>query len=96
MNDFFNLFVGITTPGQRVALDSVDGDRIEVSTVYAHDINMYETALIDSDGAHPVERYDSEEEALEGHKKWMNSKVGDTVTKLGYGHLVDSKTIVLS
>lgn len=96
MNDFINLLTGLSTPGARVALDSVDGDRIEVSTVYAHDICMYETALCDSDGVHPVERYDSKEEALEGHKKWMNSKIGDTVTKLGYGDLVDSETIVLS
>lgn len=57
---------------------------ITVSTAYTSDCG-YETALIDDNGVHPVERYgDGRELAVEGHKRWVKvAKDGIEVTKLG-------------
>jgi len=43
---------------------------IIVSTAYSSD-EGYETALIDKKGAHPIERYENKEHAIEEHKKWV-------------------------
>jgi len=58
---------------------------IEVSTAFTYD-EGYETALIDKNGVHVVERYKDKETALEGHTKWMkfaDTGVGEVVTCLG-------------
>lgn len=59
-----------------------------VSTVNTPDMGL-ETAIVDKNGAHPVERYSSEESARLGHEKWVkfcedDSTLIKTVTKLGY------------
>ena len=63
-----------------------DNNGIGVSTVYTSDINEFETALLDSQGAHPVERYFNEKDAIDGHEKWAafaKSGNGKIITKLG-------------
>lgn len=73
--------------------DNVNG--IIVSTVITPDMG-WETALVDKNGAHPVERYETEEQAEAGHKKWMAlARTGTKVLKLGYGDVVDDVEITL-
>ena len=67
-----------------------------ISTVYTSD-EGYETAIIDENGTHPVERYSDIIEAKEGHQKWIKKakefKTGDEVIKLGWqsGLVEDNK-----
>ncbi len=42
----------------------------EISTMWTPD-EGYETAIIDENGAHPVERYKNVKKAVIGHKKWI-------------------------
>lgn len=84
---------------RKVARDELDNG-IVVSTAYSSD-EGYETALIDKEDAHPVERYAGKEEAIEGHGRWLefarNYSEGMEVTKLGWlGDLVEDEQIVLS
>jgi len=77
-----------------IARDEVNG--VIVSTVITNDRGP-ETAIIDRAGTHPVERYDTEDDAIKGHKKWV--KEAETITdviKLGYTSLVPSTLIHLS
>lgn len=71
---------------QQVARTSVGG--FVVSTVLSTD-RGYETAILDSQGAWPVERYETLEQAEKGHEEWCG-KIADlrTVSVLGYGELV--------
>lgn len=70
---------------RKVSRDELENG-LTVSTAYTSD-EGYETAILDSDGAHPVERYDTKEEAEEGHKKWMEKAKefndGREITVLG-------------
>jgi len=74
------------------------GSGIEVSTANTSD-EGYETALLDKNGTHPVERYITKDEAKKGHEKWLkfaHTANGKTVKKLGgLGGLVDDEDIVL-
>ena len=76
---------------RKVGRDEING--FTISTAFTSD-EGYETAIIDSNGVHPVERYERLNDAEEGHKRWYN-KMKDppkTVTELGgLGGLVDSK-----
>lgn len=73
---------------------------IGISTAYTSD-EGYETALIDSDGVHPVERYDNKEMAEIGHAKWLefaDDGNGKEIVKLGgsgIGGLAPDETITL-
>lgn len=87
---------------RNIAHDIVEG--IEVSTIWASDIEQFETAVWVSDETQghlrihpaPVERYDTEEAANEGHAKWMDLvKDANQVTMLGYGPLVDEEIVKL-
>ncbi|MFW9872524.1 MAG: hypothetical protein ACFFG0_05425 [Candidatus Thorarchaeota archaeon] len=63
-----------------------ENNGIGVSTAYTSD-EGYETALFDSNGVHPVERYGTKEKAEKGHKKWVDfAKEGNgkKVIKLGW------------
>lgn len=69
---------------------------IIVSTALTSDMG-YETAILDQNGVHPVERYSSKEKAELGHEKWVNDSPAMTaVTKLGYDDLVDNEEIEIS
>lgn len=70
---------------------------IIVSTVYTSD-EGYESALIDKNGVHPVERYSSQAEAILGHKKWVKfagEGVGKTIIKLGWSGMNMDEEIIL-
>lgn len=76
-----------------VGKNVVDG--LGVSTVLASDVG-YETAILDAERAHPVERYDSEEDAVAGHGAWCKRVKGlQKVTELGYGELVEDEIVEL-
>ena len=70
---------------------------VVVSTCYTKDMG-YETALLDTNGVHPVERYEDEAHAVLGHAKWCE-KVPDLnqVVKLGHPDLgAENETIIIS
>jgi len=79
----------------RKLVDKVRVGGLEVSTCWTDDMG-YETALSDINGTHPVERYQTKEEALLGHEKWTEkAKTTEKVIKLGYGDLIEDKEITL-
>lgn len=73
-----------------------DNSGIGVSTVYTSD-EGYETALLDANGTHPVERYPNRYQAEEGHRKWVKlSTKRKKVKELGsFGGLVEDRWILL-
>lgn len=79
---------------RKVGRTKVNG--VTVSTAYTSD-EGYETAILDANGVHPVERYYGKAEAEAGHAKWCKeAETVETVTKLGvFGGLVDDKVIVI-
>ena len=94
--NLFSLFPFGALSAEPIARDTLDNGLI-VSTVDASDMGP-ETAIIDKNGAYPVERYETVELAVEGHAKWLEfCKAGNKVVKQeGYSPLrVDSKMITL-
>lgn len=77
-------------------LGRTDVNGVTVSTAYTSD-EGYETAILDANGVHPVERYDSKSEAEAGHREWCKkAETVETVTKLGgFGGLVDDEVITI-
>ena len=79
-------------------VEPLENGGIGVSTAWTTDCG-YETALLDDNGVHPVERYPDRESTVKGHKKWVkftkNYQEGDTITKLGWGDLTTNKEITL-
>lgn len=71
---------------------------INVSTVDTKTDKFYETAICDSVGCHPVERYSSKEAALSGHDKWVtfakDLKQGSQITEIGI-YVIPDKTITI-
>jgi len=69
---------------------------LTVSTAYTSDYG-FETAIIDANGVHPVERYGEDRiEALSGHGSWEEKANTLTeITELGYGSLVGKTKVVL-
>jgi hypothetical protein len=78
---------------RKVARDDVNG--LTVSTAYTSD-EGYETAVIDENGAHPVERYEDRAASILGHSKWIEiAKSATTITQLGAWGIVDDSEIIL-
>lgn len=101
MSDLFSLLFaasGLSPRSEHIEFISCEENGgIGVSTVDTNDLGL-ETALLDSNGTHPVERYASIEAAKEGHSRWVEfAKNGDgkPVQKLGYGDLVKHRIICL-
>ena len=71
--------------------DLING--LGVSTQLTPDCG-YETAILDKHNTYPVERYQTQEESVEGHKRWVEWAKGDEVkiTKLGW--VVGGKSLV--
>jgi len=97
LGDLANLMGGITSgllgEQQRVARNLVKG--LVVSTVNTSDCG-YETAILDTDHARPVERYDTWEDAVRGHARWKRrARTLKKVTMLGYGELVEPENFEL-
>ena len=101
MFDLFNLGGFATYDYDKMKLGRIepkDNNGIGVSTANTPD-EGYETALLDSNGIHPVERYKTKKNALLGHKKWIkfaNDKKNKNVNKLGgLTGLVENELITL-
>lgn len=79
---------------RKVGRDDVNG--LSVSTCFTSDCG-YETAILDVQGAHPVERYGTREQARAGHAKWLEVAAGELteVTDVGYGNSVEPRKITL-
>ena len=78
-------------------IDREENGGIGVSTAYTSD-EGYETALLDKNGIHPVERYETKEQAESGHKKWIQfAKTGNgkKINKLSWSDFDMDKEIVL-
>ena len=77
-------------------IEPKDNNGCGVSTAYSSD-EGYETALLDKNGAHPVERYENKEEATIGHKKWVKKAktIKKTVELGGLSGLVGDKKYVI-
>lgn len=83
-------------PGEYHDIERTEVDGLIVSTVHTPDRGP-ETAIIDANDPHPVERYADEAEALEGHEKWVERAPELTeITKLGHDGLgVPDTTVTL-
>lgn len=77
-------------------LGRTDVKGVTVSTAFTLD-ECYETAILDANGVHPVERYNSKSEAEAGHEKWCKeAETVETVTELGgLNGLVDDEVITI-
>ncbi len=100
-SDFSRAMGAISTnmirPNPKIGRDTiaVKGGYLTVSTVETCDCG-HETAIIDKMGTHPVQRYKNKEDALKGHDSWVKKLKGNfKVIKLGYGHSVKDKEIIL-
>ena len=66
-------------------IEPEDNNGVGVSTAWTVD-EGYETALLDTNGVHPVERYPDLERAKIGHQYWVGfakNPDNNRVTKLG-------------
>lgn len=78
---------------RKVGNNEVNG--LTVSTAYSSD-EGYETALGDQEGFHPVQRYETKEEAIVGHYEWMEkAETIEQVLKLGWGDWVEPEMYTL-
>lgn len=70
---------------------------VTVSTAYTSD-EGYETAIIDANKVYPVERYETKEQAEQGHEKWCKeAETVETVTMLGgFGGMVDDEVVTIT
>jgi len=94
LDDFSRLLNGCSNSGTRLARNDVAG--LEISTIFAHDLEVYETAIIDANGAYPVERYETRDQAVAGHEAWCaKAPTLAEVTKLGFRSLIGDGKIVL-
>lgn len=93
--DIFSMLDAIAAgPGRVVARTETKGG-LTISTVLTVDAG-YETAVLDANSAHPVERYPNEEAAKKGHRRWVRAAPTlTTIKKLGYGDLVDDRELTL-
>lgn len=95
VKDYASLIKSIR-PGTSVCPKEIVGGLI-VSTILGSD-NVYETAIMDRHGTYPVERYDSRQEAEDGHESWAEWALASNneVTKLGYKNIVADEKVSLS
>lgn len=81
--------IGRVMPGEN------NGVGVSTCSVTDMDEYQYETALLTAQGAVPVERYLTKEEAILGHKKWVEkAKNIEEVVKLGSNDNVVKDKIV--
>lgn len=87
------LVQGLLHPPPILARTEIAG--LTVSTVETPDYGC-ETAMIDAQGTHPVERYPTPDAAQAGHARWVaQAPTLLTIRKLGYGTLVAPRSIRL-
>lgn len=95
MSKIFDFLKDIGTYEERkIGKDDVDG--LIVSTAFTSD-EGYETAIGDTDGFHPVERYVSKKEAISGHQKWCKEaiKLKEIIQLGGLGGMVGPSVTIL-
>lgn len=92
----FDFLQDVGNYNSRKVADKIEVNGLIVSTAYSSD-EGYETAVIDREGIHPVERYTSKQEAIKGHEKWgKQARTLQKVEKLGWlDDFVESETIEL-
>ena len=105
MTSFIDIVAGVAAGDspedmgcRRIALTkSTDNGGIGVSTMWMPDEECFETAIYDSleiGGTYIVERYPTEEEALAGHKKWLDTaKPGVTIHRID--GIREDKSVIL-
>jgi hypothetical protein len=97
MFDFISLMMGIFQgPLKTLARDKVlvPGGVLIVSTINTHD-QGWETAILDKNAVHPVERHNTKEEAVVGHARWTERMQRDLlIMKLGYGTTIESELVI--
>jgi hypothetical protein len=94
MDEVFKLFKGCVVPPEKFLRDEAGG--VVISTVYAPDLEVYETAVLDRMSSYPVERYATREEAKVGHEKWVEKAASLTeVLALGFGSLIPDEMVTL-
>jgi hypothetical protein len=101
MSEFGSLFGMMNAIGMgaapRIAKTEVEveGGTLIVSTIDSWDMGP-ETAIIDAVTTYIVERYPSVMAAEVGHNKWeLFAKTAKEVKDVGYGELVEEKTVTL-
>jgi hypothetical protein len=86
-------FASVRRPKERIGTMEEVGHLL-VSTVYVNDLKCWETAVICEGHASPVERYDTKEDAVRGHERWIfEVPYMNEITKLGYGDQIAPKTV---
>jgi hypothetical protein len=103
MDSIFKIFQGMSSmqdnyEERKVArINPKENNGVGVSTCFSYDMG-YETALLNANTTIPVERYETREEAVIGHEKWVKFAFNENnikVLKLGYDDLVDDEYIEL-
>ena len=88
-------FLKARPPKKRIGMREQAGN-VEVSTVFVNDLECWETAIVHDGHASPVERYDTEDEAVRGHERWVfEVPYMSEITKLGYGDMIPPRKIRL-
>lgn len=91
LGDILSLMGACAAGAAPDVIPKTDVDGLRVSTVDTVDCGL-ETAILDANGAYPVERYGSHEEAVAGHVRWVEAAETLTeVTELGYGTSIDDE-----
>lgn len=78
-------------------IDKTTINGVVVSTAITIDCGP-ETAIIDSNAVYPVERYSSEEDAILGHKKWVEKMKDGSIEEvvcLGWLGLIEDVKVTL-
>lgn len=89
-----NLYASLGTYDER-KVDSTVVDGLRVSTAYSTDCG-YETAICDSRGIYPVERYPDLNSAVVGHSRWVAKAPGlEEITELGWLDLCGPEEVKL-
>lgn len=74
MDDLLNMLNAMVLDAgnydERKVADKEQVGKFKISSCYTSDMG-YETAVIYKDKVYPVERYDTKEECIEGHNKWI-------------------------
>lgn len=95
MGNLFDSLQDIGNYEKRKLEKTILKNGLKVSTAFTSDCG-WETAILDGGEVHPVERYDTKDEAKQGHDKWVKviSKSPEKITKLGYPGLVEEEEVI--
>ena len=87
---------GFSEYSERNRIEKTKVGTLTISTVETRDLGL-ETAIIDKNGVHPVQRYICKAEAEKGHNEWIEKvKTINKITKLGYPGIQEDYEVTLS